>query len=132
MLYHANHRPHRTDILYYLERVLYLLYQLGVHTDPRWATSDSSIGGRVWVNNSFLRVFEHAGVFRHIFSVILRQVSIDSRVPVPENSKFGTGSVLRNLVIHNDLAQNERRKICLWFIYCEFVFYWIPKTQDNN
>ena len=33
------------------------------------------------LDNSFLRVFEHAGVFRHILSFVLRQVIMGSRVP---------------------------------------------------
>ncbi len=56
----------------------------------QWYYLGLSVSGSVPMNgnpldNSFLRVFEHAGVFRQIFSFILRQVIMGSRVPVNQN-----------------------------------------------
>ncbi len=50
-----------------------------------------SVGFRVPRNgnlleNSFLRVFEHAVVFRRISSFMVRKVTMGSQVPVNENS----------------------------------------------
>ncbi len=113
----------------------------GIHFGFRVPRNENSL------DNSFLCVSPHAEMFRHIFSFILRQVTMRSRVPRNENSvqfpgsqerqpgssyqdqepclnfsvqRFGTGFfTFGSPGTHGKLPQNERKNMSKRFTVCK-------------